>query len=116
LLAEGRAIEALNFQLTTNINMENQTSINHETPPFGKQMLSFVPFFGIQVFVNNMACISNEWEQYRFPKTKKKRIRKKWSKRNVNFRMQEVHKVIILKSENKMYVSQKTFDKLKELP
>ncbi len=96
--------------------MENETLINHEAPPFGKQMLSFVTSFGIQVFVNNMACISNEWKQYRFPKSKKKRIRKKWSKRNVNFRMQEVHKVIMLKAENKMYVSQKTFYKLEELP
>ncbi len=96
--------------------MENETLINHEAPPFGKQMLSFVTSFGIQVFVNNMACISNEWKQYRFPKSKKKRIRKKWSKRNVNFRMQEVHKVIMFKAENKMYVSQKTFDKLEELP
>lgn len=96
--------------------MENQTSINHETPPFGKQMLSFVPSFGIQVFVNDMACISKERKQYRFPKSKKVRIRKKWSKRRVNFRIQEVHKVIMLKSENKMFVSQKTYDKLKQLP
>jgi hypothetical protein len=95
--------------------METQTSINHQIPPFGKKMLSFVPSFGIQVFVNDMACIRNEWEQYRFPKSKKVRIRKKWSKRRVNFRIHEVHKVIILKSENKMFVSQKTYDNLKQL-
>ena len=96
--------------------MENKTSINHQTPPFGKQMLSFVPSFGIQVFVNDMACISNEWKQYRFPKSKKVRIRKKWSKNRANFRIEEVHKVIMLKSENKMFVSQKTYDQLKHLP
>lgn len=96
--------------------MKTETTISQKTQPFGKQMLSFVPSFGIQVFVNDMACISNEWNQYRFPKSKKVRIRKKWSKRISNFRMQEFHKVIILKSENKMFVSQKTYDQLKQLP
>lgn len=96
--------------------MENETLYNHQAPPFGKQMLSFVPSHGIQVFVNNMACISNEWKQFRFPKSKKKRIRKKWSKRTINFKIKEVHKVIMMKSENKMFVSQKTFDQLKRLP
>jgi hypothetical protein len=96
--------------------MENQSSNNHQVPPFGKKMLSFVPSHGIQVFVNNMACISNEWKQFRFPKSKKKRIRKKWSKRGVNFKMKEFHKVIMMKFENKMFVSQKTYDKLNKIP
>lgn len=33
--------------------MENETTINHETPPFGKQMLSSVFSVGKQVYLDN---------------------------------------------------------------
>jgi hypothetical protein len=42
------------------------------------------------------------------------RIRKKWSKRSVNFKMQDVHKVI--KMQDKLFVSSMIFEKLKGLP
>ena len=75
-------------------------------------LLTSVPF-GFQVVVNDMACISKEWKQYRFPKSKKVRIRKKWSKRSVNFRMQDVHRVIEM--QGKLFVSSLIFEKLKWL-
>ena len=54
-----------------------QTSINHQTPPDAKRMLYAVPSVGVDVFVNDMACISKEWKQYRFPKRKRKKKKKK---------------------------------------
>ena len=88
-------------------------SIENENGNFAKPMLPAVPF-GFQVVVNDMACISKEWKQYRFPKSKKVRIRKKWSKRSVNFRMQDVHRVI--KMQDRLFVSSLIFEKLKGLP
>ena len=79
---------------------------------FANTMLPAVNF-GFQVVVNDIACISKEWKQYRFPKSKKVRIRKKWSKRSVNFRMQDVHRVI--KMQDKLFVSSLIFEKLKGL-
>jgi len=94
--------------MTTKVDLEN------ETPTCGNTLLYAVPLGGVDVFVNDMACISKEWKQYRFPKSKKKRIRKKWSKRSKNFRMQDVHRMIVMKDERRVFVSQKMYDKLKE--
>lgn len=91
-----------------------ENSINHQAPPDAKRMLYAVPSGGVDVFVNDMACISKEWKQYRFPKSKKKRIRKKWSKQGKNFRMQDIHRMIVMKEERKVFVSQKVYDKLRE--
>lgn len=63
------------------------------------------------VYVCDHACISNQWKQFRFPKSKKVRIRKKWQKRNYNYRMTEVHRVITI--FDRMIVSSKIFEKLK---
>lgn len=76
-------------------------------------MSPVVPF-GFQVVINDMACISKEWKQHKFPKSKKIRIRKKWSKRSVNFRVQDVHRAI--KMQDKLFVSSLIFEKLKGLP
>lgn len=83
-------------------------------PAFANQLLYTMPSGGVDVLVNDVACISKEWKQYRFPKSKKKRIRKKWSKQSNNFRMQDVHIMIMMKEERKVFVSQKTYDKLKD--
>lgn len=80
---------------------------------FANTMFPAMPF-GFQVVVNDIACISKELKQYRFPKSKKVRIRKKWSKRSVNFKMKDVHRVI--KMQDKLFVSSMIFEKLKELP
>ena len=77
-------------------------------------LLYAVPIGDFEFYVNDMACIGMERKQYRFPKSKKVRIRKKWAKRPINFKMMEVHKVITM--GRKMYVSTKTFEKLKMLP
>jgi len=76
-------------------------------------VLPTLPFGGMPVIVNDFACISQEWKQYKFPKSKKKRIRKKWAKQSRYFRMQDVHRVI--KIQGKLFVSTKIFEQLKSL-
>ena len=88
--------------------------LKQSSPAFGNTLLYVVPSGGVDVFVNDMACISKEWKQYKFPKSKKKRIRRKWSKRTENFKMQDIHRIIVIKEERKVFVSQKMYDKLKE--
>lgn len=87
---------------------------NEAMPTFASPLLYAVSSGGVDVFVNDMACISKECKQYRFPKSKKKRIRKKWSKQRKNFRIQDIHRMIVMKEERKVFVSQKMYDKLKE--
>lgn len=84
-----------------------------ETKPDGYTLLPTVPF-GMPVIVNDFACISQEWKQYRFPKSKKKRICKKWAKQSRYYRMEDVHRVI--KIDGKLIVSKKIFEQLKNLP
>lgn len=62
---------------------------------------------GVPVYVNPL-CVTNEWNQYRFPKSKKSRIRKKWSKQNKNYRMEKVERAYM--ADGKLFVSQKAFD------
>ena len=64
-----------------------------------------------KVIVNDLGCIRTEYKQFRFPKSKKLRIRKKWMKRENNFRLKEVHN--ILKLGNLLIVSTKFYEKLK---
>lgn len=45
--------------------------------------------FGMKILVNDISCIYNDWAQYRFPKSKKVRIRKKWKKDHKNFRLEK---------------------------
>ena len=66
---------------------------------------------GLQVFVADHACISREWKQIRFPKSKKKRIRKKWSKNDKYYGLADTHKAFQI--GNKLYVSSKMFEALK---
>lgn len=68
---------------------------------------------GIPVIVNDFICISHELKQYKFPKSKKKRIRKKWAKQNKYFKIQEIHKLI--KIQGKIIVSTKIFEQLKKM-
>ena len=64
------------------------------------------------VVVNDIACIRTEKKQYRFPKSKKKRIRKKWKNRGENYRMEETHTAF--KVGNTLVVSSKIYSKLKQ--
>lgn len=76
-------------------------------------MIKFPPIEGLEIIVNDIACISKEWKQYRFPKTKKSRIRKKWAKRSENFRMKDVYKAIQI--DRKLIISSVQFEQLKKL-
>lgn len=69
---------------------------------------------GIPVYMNDHICIKNEMRQYRFPKSKKRRIRKKWSKREINFRPQEVH--YVYKMKDRVVMSTKAIEQLINLP
>lgn len=51
--------------------------------------------------------------QFKFPKSKKKRIRKKWLKRNENYKTIETERFI--KFDNTIIVSTKSYNKLKKL-
>lgn len=80
-----------------------------------KKMLDEIPVSQpkIQVVINNLACERNEFIQFRFPKSKKKRIRKKWSKQDKNFRMEVTQHFVHDQIRNIIYVSSKTYDKMK---
>ncbi len=65
----------------------------------------------MEIIANNILTKSHERVQFRFPKSKKKRIRKKWFKDSRNFKM--VEKEIIIKIEDKLIVSEETYNKLK---
>lgn len=54
-------------------------------------MRSLIPLGQFQVITNDNLCIKKEFKQYKFPKSKKRRIRKKWSKRNFNYKLVENH-------------------------
>ena len=95
------------------MNREQNVQNQHVSQYSSNEMLYAVPF-GMQVIINDMACMSKERKQFRFPKSKKVRIRKKWSKRNANYRLEDVHKAI--KIGNKLLVSSKMFEILKKLP
>lgn len=66
----------------------------------------------VEVIINDIACISQELLQYRYPKTKKARIRKKWAKNKNNYRLQDVHKAITI--GRTVLVSTKIFEKIKK--
>lgn len=64
----------------------------------------------VQIMVNPFIQSRTERKQVRFPTSKKKRIRNKWKKDSNNFKTKEVEDTI--KMGNKLYVSQKTYDRL----
>jgi len=69
---------------------------------------------GYQIKINDMACITWEFKQYRFPKQKSHRRTKKWAKNKRNFRSERVHQVVLM--GNVIFVSSKMFEDLKNLP
>ena len=72
-----------------------------------------IPFIrlnnGIRVYASNL-CLSDELVQYKFPKSKKSRIRKKWSKQNKNYRIEEVERACLI--DSKLFVSHKSYNML----
>jgi hypothetical protein len=69
-------------------------------------------FDGYEVIKNDLACIVSDYKQIRFPKSKKKRIRKKWRKNNNNYGLVELHRTIVI--DKKMYVSSGIYNKLSQ--
>jgi hypothetical protein len=65
---------------------------------------------GIKIVVNDLTCISYESKQFRFPKSKKTRIRNKWKKRKENYRIEKVHRAI--KINDIMFVSSKIYEQI----
>lgn len=70
-------------------------------------MIGILPYNSFPLVINDMACISKEWRQVRYPKSRKKRIRKKWGKQCQNFGFKEVHRLI--KLGDRMLVSGKIY-------
>ena len=64
--------------------------------------------FGFNIVVSDTLCINYVRAQFRKPKTKKKRILKKWESREKNFKIIEVHKKVQIGKT--LFVSQKTYD------
>lgn len=64
------------------------------------------------VVINDHVCLSLQWKQYRFPVSKKKRIRRKWAKQLKNYRNHVVHK--IYEADGKVFVSSTVFEILRE--
>ena len=65
-----------------------------------------------KVYICDFLCIQQVWKQYRFQRSKKARIRKKWAKKSDNFKSETVHKAI--KVGDSVYVSSEVFEKLKQ--
>jgi len=64
-----------------------------------------------KVIVNDLATEQDKHIQFRFPKSKKKRIRNKWAKREGNFKWKKVYSII--KMPGYLVVHSKMFEQLK---
>lgn len=76
----------------------------------------FIPalsFNSIRVIKNSLLEMK-EFKQFRFPKSKKKRIRKKWRKRRENWKMFFWEECIHDKNSNTLYVGSKAYQQLLE--
>lgn len=69
----------------------------------------------IQVFVNDLPFDKNVRVQYRFPRSKKKRIRQKWINQSKNFRF-EVGVAVIKLDDSAMVVTSKAHKLMMKLP
>jgi len=72
--------------------------------------MDFQQNFGLNIEIKDYLCFTKERKQFRFPKSKKVRIRKKWRKQPKNFRLEDVHKVF--KVGNTLFVSSLIHEKL----
>ena len=70
--------------------------------------------YGVDVYIDDSLCIGKKWKQFRFPKSKKRRIKIKWAKRDSSYKIKEVHTAIRI--GRTMYVSRLMYEKLKQLP
>lgn len=70
-------------------------------------------FTNFAVVANDLMCTSKSWRQYRYPKSKKKRIRKKWSKNINNWRFHEIHSAFKTK-EGLLILSTRDYNRMIE--
>jgi len=71
--------------------------------------------YGLKVIVEP-ALEAKQWRQVRFPKSKKRRIRKKWAKRRKNWGLVDSGKPAIVQTADAIYVSPTVYAKLKRDP
>ena len=72
---------------------------------------------GLPVVLDNTWCSIRKRVQFRFPKSKKSRIRKKWSKRPKNWRVQKVgERIYMLPNSRTVYVGEKMMGVINNLP
>jgi hypothetical protein len=64
------------------------------------------------VIPNDLICVSFEFKQIRFPKSKKVRIRKKWMKNPLNYKYNELRKVVVVR--DKIFMPTKEYYEYKE--
>lgn len=68
---------------------------------------------GIKIMINDNLCIERKFVQVKFPKSKKKRIRKKWRKNRGNYQWVENHNLIKIGNDMAM-VSTKQYRQLEQ--
>lgn len=67
---------------------------------------------GFKLKINDLMCFVKESKQIRFPKSKKKRIQKKWTKNKKNYGVVDVHKAFLIGAD--LFVSSLVFQKLND--
>jgi hypothetical protein len=68
-------------------------------------------FYGMDVIVNPLLTIK---KQHRFPKSKRRRIRVKWAKRECNFKTLPDPNYYIMSGENKVVMHPSLWEQLRE--
>ncbi len=74
-----------------------------------------MPFYkqgNFELIESNYLDVDYKPIQYKFPKSKKKRIRAKWAKRSCNYRIMKIDRVIRI--GNKLIVSSKVYKQMEE--
>ena len=62
----------------------------------------------VNVYPSDILCVTYQRKQFKFPKTRKMRIRKKWRKDERNFKVIENHKMARI--GNDVFLSKKQYD------
>lgn len=70
-------------------------------------------FFGVNIYVNDYLQPITKSIQVKFPKSKKKRIRNKWSKRQCNFVLKTYDNGLVW--GDKVFVNQEVYNRLSTL-
>lgn len=66
---------------------------------------------GFKIFINNSPI---DHKQFRFPRSRKRRIRKKWSKRLENYKPVYIEGVLMDQARRVIYCTSATVEKLRQ--